>query len=107
MFVGWIIYCGLDLLGFILDALMEQGGSGWIYEKFWLVSLFLASPVIFIGTMRYFLTIMPRLNKIILIIFAFIATFLQIIILIGILFIIAMMIIAPILARSGFYVTMP
>jgi hypothetical protein len=106
-FIGWVVYSSLDLLGFTVDALMGLGGSGNVYEKCWLFSLIFASPLIFIGTMQYFLRIFLRINKIILIILSLIVASLQIVILMGILFFIAMMIVTPILTYLGYYVTMP
>jgi len=106
-FVGWMIYSGLDLFGFTTDVLMGVGGSGHVYEKFWLFSLIFASPIIFAGTIKYLFLILPRRNKIILIILSLIATFIQIIVLMGILFFIAIAILSPLLANLGFYITMP
>lgn len=105
--IGYIIYSSLDLFGFVIDALMGLGGSGDIYERFWLFSLIFASPIIFIGTSWYFFRILPRINRVILIILCLMVTFLQIVILMAILFFIATVIIAPILAYFGYYVTMP
>lgn len=105
--LGYMTYIGLSSIFFIVDVLMGQGGSGKIFYKFWLLILILSSSLVFIGSTGCLFKILPKINKLILIISSILVTSLQIIILIFTFLFFAMFILAPILGRLGFYITMP
>ncbi|MDP2905895.1 MAG: hypothetical protein Q8O22_06330 [Candidatus Omnitrophota bacterium] len=105
--VGYLICISLDSIVFVADVLLGQGGSGRISEKFGLGVIILISTLVFVGTTGYLFRIIPKINRIVLVVLSILASFLQIIILIGISFFFNMYILAPILGRLGFYITMP
>lgn len=105
--VGYIAYIILNSVIFIIDVLMGHGGSGEIFEKFWLLILATCGIIIFIATTKYLFKILVKVNKIILLILSLAATFLQMVALYFIFFFLAMFILASILAKNGYYVTMP
>ena len=105
--IGYLTYIILTSTIFIIDVLTGGGGSGKIFNKFWIFIIILTSVLIFYGSTGYLFKIFPKINKLILITSSVLITSLQIIILIFIFFFFAMYIVAPILGRLGFYVTMP
>lgn len=106
-FMGYLTYIAFNSISFVIDALNGQGGSGKIFSKFWLPILILSSILVLIGTIGYFLRIFFNMNKAILIILSILATFMQVVALVFIFFFFAMIMLAPILGRLGFYITMP
>jgi len=106
-FIGYLTYIGLNSISFVIDALNGQGGSGKIFSKFWLPILILSSILVLIGTVGYLLKMFPSMNKVVLIILSILATSLQVVVAVFIFFFFAMIVLAPILGRLGFYITMP
>lgn len=106
-FIGYLTYIALNSISFVIDALKGQGGSGKIFSKFWLPILILSSILVLIGTISYLLKVLPNINKAILIILSILAASLQVVALVFIFFFFAMILLAPILGRLGFYITMP
>ncbi|MFA6349350.1 MAG: hypothetical protein WCY12_00280 [Candidatus Omnitrophota bacterium] len=105
--IAYIVCLILDSVIFTVDMLLGQGGSGKISEKFGLPVIILVSILILIGTSGYLYKFMSKVNKIILAILIIFVTFMQLIGLIIIAFLFNMYILAPILGRLGYYVTMP
>lgn len=106
-FISYLTYIGLNSIFFVIDALKGQGGSGKIFNKFWLPILILSSILVLVGTISCLFKIRPSINKAILIILSILAASLQVVALVFIFFFFAMIILAPILGRLGFYITMP
>ena len=105
--IGYTTYIILNSIFFIIDALKGHGGSGEIFSKFWLPILILSSILILVSSIKYLLKIAPKMNRAILIVLSILVSFLQIAILVFIFFFFAVIILAPILSRFGFYITMP
>ena len=105
--MGYIAYVGLRSLSFIIDALMGKGGSGGVSERLWLPILTVASIFILFGTISFLSKFLPKMNKLILAILGVFVSLLQVLILNFVFFVLAVSILAPILGRSGFHITMP
>ena len=105
--IGYITYIILNSISFVIDAFKGYGGSGKIFSKFWLPILILSSIIILIGSISYLLKIFPNMNRARVIILSILAVSLQVAVLAFIFFFFAMIILAPILGRLGFYITMP
>lgn len=104
---GYITYIILNSISFVIDALKGHGGSGKIFSKFWLPILILSSILVLIGTIAYLLKAFPNINRAIAIVLGILIASLQVVVLVFIFFFFAMIILAPILGRLGFYITMP
>lgn len=105
--IGYITYLGLSSIFYIMDIVTGGGGSGKILKMSGWPILILASIMILIGTTSYLFRILPKINIVILIILSILATFLQVVILAVALFFFVMYVLALILGRCGYYVTMP
>ncbi len=104
---GYVAYIILNSVIFIADAMAGQGGSGKIAQKFEFLVLILTSILIFTGTTGHLFKNFPKANKLILIILSMLATVFQVVVLVFVFFFFAMMVLSTILAKCGFYVTMP
>ncbi|MFA5338623.1 MAG: hypothetical protein WC317_00555 [Candidatus Omnitrophota bacterium] len=105
--IGYVAYLFLSSIVFIADVLAGQGGSGKIFQKFWLPVILLVSILIFVGTAGYLFKNFSKINKLVSIILSMLATLFQIGVLMLVFFHLALRILAPILIKHGFYVTMP
>lgn len=106
-FIGYLTYIVLNSISFVIDVLKGEGGSGKIFNKLWLPILILSSILVLIGTISYLFKTFPNINKAISSILSILAASLQLVVLVFVFFFFAMIILAPILGRLGFYITMP
>lgn len=105
--ISYIVCIVFDSIIFVLDAVFGQGGSGRISDKFGPWIIILVSILILIGTTGYLFNVILKVNRLVLAILSILASCLQIIILIAVVFLVNMYILAPILGKLGFYITMP
>lgn len=105
--IGYISYIAIGLIIFTINTVVTQRKINDFIEFLWIPNLILFGGVILIGTFLFLLTKNPSYSKIILIILSLLLTVAQMFCLFMISFALAMFIVAPILHRLGFYLTMP
>lgn len=104
---GYVSYIIIELVIFVINTISTQRKINDFLEFLWIPNLFLFGSVILIGTFLFLLNKNPSYSKIVLMLLSFLFTFIQIVCLWAVAFACAMLIVAPILHRLGFYVAMP
>ena len=106
-FFGYISYISIGLIIFTINTVVSQRRITDFLELLWIPNLILFGIIIFIGTLSFFLKKLTSYTKVIVIIFSLFITFIQMVCLFIISFVLAMLIVSPVLHRLGFYVAMP
>jgi hypothetical protein len=104
---GYISYITIGIVIFIINTVVTQRKITNFLEFLWIPNLFLFGGVILIGTFLFLSSKNPGYSKIVLMILSLLLTIVQMFCLFMISFALAMFVIAPILHRLGFHVTMP
>ncbi len=104
---GYVSYITIGLVIFIINTISTERKINDFLEFLWIPNLFLFGGVILIGTFLFLLSKNPSYSKIVLMILSFLLTAIQMFCLFMVSFSLAMFVIAPMLHRLGFHVTMP
>lgn len=105
--MGIILFILGFLLGFILDIIRGTGGSEKVFA-FFLVIVSTLSFILFLkGTYKVFLVFNPQLTKLLLFLFTIILAILQLLLCYVCSVVIGLYVVAPIMIKLGYHVTMP
>lgn len=106
-FLGYIFYISIELIVFIFNTAINHKAINNFLGALWIPNLILWGIIICIGTYGYLSVKFRHLYKVVIIILSITVTVIEMGILFGMAFILAMLVVAPILTRYGFYVPMP
>lgn len=96
-----------SLLGFVIDIVCNTGGSGKTFTRISLSAVVISSVLFLLGVYKGLTKINPAFNKALLLICDIILSSILICICYIFAFVIALYIVAPIMSKLGYHVTMP
>ncbi len=105
--VGLIVFIVISLSGFIIDVIFKSGGAGKVSMCFLWIALVISLFLFIKGNYQGLSILNPNLTKIFLLILSFVLSILQLAICYIISVASALYVLAPVMTKLGYYVTMP